>query len=403
MHLRCASASAATVKDTMGWGKEGKRAEYGKAGKGAEYGKGAGYGGVRGGYGGGGYGGGGYDQGFAHGYADIEQPMLIYPTSMRSAMKGGGGGKRGGDGGKGLWIQIPPPGWGVPSRAESERARLSLSGRGGGGGGAGGKKRKADRKERPPPGPLDESMVQQLTEFLNENGGVVTLGRLTTVFEGIKKAQVEEHFAVEEVSDGDFSVTISDTPGRIPAGPFPRGGTAPKPPSAPKAKRVKKERDPDAPPPPDLDSDVIEEIRVQLEVNGGELSLGKLTSIFSGLKKAQLVGHFEVEPGERDSTIRLFGGYQIESAVKDEAAEEGPKKKRKKERPPKDPNAPPPPDLDKDKVDKISDFITSEGGSVSLGKLTTAFSGVKKAQLERNFVVALDGEASKTDPIVSLN
>jgi len=53
----------------------------------------------------------------------------------------------------------------------------------------------------------------------------------------------------------------------------------------------------------------------------------------------------------------------------------------------RDPNAPPPESLDWEVSDKIATWIVSEGGTVALGKLTSVFPGVKKVQLEEQFVV----------------
>lgn len=158
-------------------------------------------------------------------------------------------------------------------------------------------------------------------------------------------------------------------------------------------------KDPDAPPPPDLDAEVIQEIQEHLEACGGSTCLGKLTSKFHGLKKVQLEGHFELQHGEKDSVVRLLNFEEMQQGEAAVENEEGPaKKKRKKDRERKDPNAPVPA-LEYDKLQKITDWLGEMGGSAPLGRLTTVFSGVKKAQVEEHFV--LTTQEGNQDPIVS--
>jgi len=309
-------------------------------------------------------------------------------------------------GGKGMWVMVPfsdaPKGKGGKFGGKG--------GKGGGQQGGGSKKRK--KENAGPVQSIDGDMVEKITDLLNENGGELSLGRVTTVFPGLKKVQVEEHFNVQEVGDGDFLVTT----GGIGAGPLVSGEKRVK---VKKEKKIKKEKDPDAPPPPDLESDVLNEITAHLEACGGSCVLGKLSTKFPGLKKAQLEGHFEVEHGEKDSIVRILG-YTGDM----DAMGPGPAKKRKKERqkgcfncgdfthmskdcalPRKEKaskaDAPPPPDLDHAKVEAITDYLNTAGGSAPLGKVTTVFPGVKKAQLENNFV--LSGGGASADPIVSLS
>merc|ERR1711912_226099 len=135
-----------------------------------------------------------------------------------------------------------------------------------------------------------------------------------------------------------------------------------------------------------------------LEANNGVMFLGRLASKFAGLKKAQLEGHFEVEHGEKDTIVRVFGAEGEPTASN---LEEGPRKRRKRDKRSKD--APPPGPLDDEMLSEITDYLNDCGGSAPLGKVTTAFEGVKKAQLEENFVVTQGADAANTDPIVSLS
>lgn len=283
---------------------------------------------------------------------------MIYPTHM---MKGGGymmggGSMKGGGKGAGKWVFLPT---GPPNKAA-------------------GRKRKAVNNG--PGQALDEGTLNEIMDFVQEKGGSAPLGQLTTVFEGVKKVQLEEHFKVEEVSSGNYTVSLSDEP---PAFSRTSGGPKVERATKPKKHKEKAPKDPDAPPPPDLESDVIDEITQTLEANGGVMFLGRLASQFEGLKKAQLEGHFELEHGEKDTIVRLSGATSTGITG---SLEEGPKKKRKKIGKSKD--APPPGPLDEEMIMKITDYLNDCGGSAALGKVTTAFEGVKKAQLEDCFVVS---------------
>merc|ERR1711920_503302 len=74
--------------------------------------------------------------------------------------------------------------------------------------------------------------------------------------------------------------------------------------------------------------------------------------------------------------------------------------KKKKTRKPKDPNAPPPGPLDNEVVQKIDEYLRENGGSSSLGKVSTVFEGVKKAQIEEFFIIVEPEVKGSCDPIV---
>jgi len=271
-------------------------------------------------------------------------------------------------------------------------------GKGGGQQGGGNKKRK--KENGGPVKSIDESMVEQMSNLLFENGGEIDLGSMTSVFPGLKKAQIEEHFDVHVVGDGDGADLVVTSIGAVVSEEKREKAKQPK---------AKKEKDPDAPPPPDLGSEVIAEITAHLEDCGGSCVLGKLSTVFSGIKKAQLEAHFDVEHGEKDSIVRLFGHTGDMDAIG-----QGPAKKRKspmvsgeskekvkkekKAKKEKDPNAPPPPDLEAHVINEITAHLEACGGSCVLGKLGTKFPGIKKVQLEAHF----DMENSEKDSIVRL-
>merc|ERR1712008_397999 len=102
---------------------------------------------------------------------------------------------------------------------------------------------------------------------------------------------------------------------------------------------------------PQLDHAFVQHIAKVLIEAGGALPLGKLTTQFAGVKKAQLEPHVAVSAHPRSQT-----------------------------RPPSE----------IDQVNVISAFLQLHGGCVKLGKLCTHFAGVKKVQLQPLFVIAGD-------------
>jgi hypothetical protein len=238
-------------------------------------------------------------------------------------------------------------------------------------------KRKKRKKDRDPNAPVEELgavVVQEIEQFLQENGGVLALGRVTTVFEGVKKAQLEQHFIVNP-TETDFEVRLH--------------GTAVKS-LLKNYSAVKTEREPYRLSGP-LDDDTVQIITDWLADEGGYARMGKLSSDFPGVKKAQLEPHFDVMPMGTDMVVALFGHMPDPSVINDDPM---PKRSRvKKER---DPN---PPALDQAKVEQIQEWIVEQGGSVSIGKLSTVFEGVKKAQLDGPFVVTL----GPVDSVVSIH
>lgn len=353
---------------------KGARGDYGK-GAGADYGKGGrgDYGkGARGDYGKGAVG--DYGKGAGGGYG----------TGARVPIKGAGKGsviKGDGKGGKGMWVMMPAP---ARNASKGQGAKNGGSSRAQQGGGN--KKRKKDSNDSVKP--IDAEMLQQMHNLLDENDGEIDLGSMTSVFPGLRKKQVEEHFNVDE----EYMVSY------IGAAPLTEKRERMK---QEKAEKPKKEKDPDAPPPPELESHVIDEITVYLADCGGCCFLGRVSTKFSGIKKAQLEAHFDVEHGDFDTIVHLPGhtGDPDMDAIaqvpvkKRKVGEtsivksENGKKDKKKAKKDKDPNAPPPPDLEIDVLNEITSFLEECGGSCMLGKLSTKFSGLKKAQLVGHFEV----------------
>jgi len=298
-----------------------------------------------------------------------------------------------------------------------------------------------------PPPPLDAQAVEEIRAYIQERGGAVPLGKLSTDRPGLKKAQLEPHFFVglpqgAVAQNCDYVVSLD---GSIPAGSLMTGAGSVKrvqysnagigelgglhshqllalpseeAPSEPKKKKQKKVQDPNAPPPPPLEVENVQAITAVLQGCGGSLPLGKLTTQFEGLKKAQLEPHFALVPDPRGPASGDFAvclpGYEDTahppqsqqqllalggvdtlgglSNLTGAASVEQPlkKKKQKKQKPPRDPDAPPPPALEISKVEEVAAYLQQHNGMARLGKLTTDFPGLKKAQLEPHFVVCGD-------------
>jgi len=151
-----------------------------------------------------------------------------------------------------------------------------------------------------PAGPLSGKMKALVTKLLTAEGGSMPLGRLTTLVEGVKKAQLEEHFVVDVGPDPSRSDPLVS----LASEDFPLQEPAVKIKKEPREPRTRRE---DAPPPPDLDSDVLSAITDYLSEKGGFSSLGRLTSDFPGVKKVQLEPHFDFTSVGNDMGISLHG------------------------------------------------------------------------------------------------
>ena len=148
------------------------------------------------------------------------------------------------------------------------------------------KKNRASADPNAPLEPLDSEKVESISLHLEAHGGTLLLGKLSSAFEGVKKAQLEQHFIIFQgrEGNGEWSVSL----GQPSAEEFALST------EKAKVRKERKQRDPDAPPPPDLELEKVGEIADFLSQLGGSCSLGKLSTMFEGLKKVQLEPHFQV-------------------------------------------------------------------------------------------------------------
>merc|ERR1712032_1037247 len=56
-----------------------------------------------------------------------------------------------------------------------------------------------DKREAPPPAPLDEDVLNKMADFLVRHGGGCDYGKFSSVFLKVKKKQLQEHFEVVTV------------------------------------------------------------------------------------------------------------------------------------------------------------------------------------------------------------
>merc|ERR1712224_546072 len=116
--------------------------------------------------------------------------------------------------------------------------------------------KKNDKNERStePPPPLTHNQVQDMCQMIADNGGQMKGGALTRKFPGLKKAQIEAHFLVEQVSSGDFLVSV-------------------------KAKKKKDKKERSMEPPPPLTDDQVQAMYQTISDNGGQMKGGALTQV----------------------------------------------------------------------------------------------------------------------------
>lgn len=303
---------------------------------------------------------------------------------------------------------------------------------------------------------MSEADLGPICDFVAERGGAVDLGVLTSAFPGLKKAQLDPHFAIDML--GDFQHLVRNE--EVSSAALAFAGTA----KHSKEKKQKRPRADEQDPPPELEQHVLDDISEYLSNAGGAVALGRLTTVFSGLKKRQLEPHFYVASTGRDSDfiVSIDEGLMPSPAALD--SEQPPKAKKQKRgqdlfgrahsqqfsRPPpgkgsvapawlggskgsivglkggkgakggyrsthpassmqkakkakkdrRDPDAPPPGPLEPEVADNIVEHLHAEGGGQSLGKITTAFPGVKKTQLADLFHIVETGPKGSADPVV---
>eukprot|EP00928_Gymnodinium_smaydae_P013664 TRINITY_DN14970_c0_g2_i1.p1 TRINITY_DN14970_c0_g2~~TRINITY_DN14970_c0_g2_i1.p1 ORF type:complete len:465 (+),score=56.50 TRINITY_DN14970_c0_g2_i1:63-1397(+) len=151
--------------------------------------------------------------------------------------------------------------------------------------------------------------------------------------------------------------------------------------------------------PPPLSHDQVQLIQGILTEHGGNVSGGLLTSLVPGVKKVQLMAHFEVHHAGEESNFHVaLPGAQLDQAIvskssakrkaggadhdETDQATDGRKKKKRRNHLDADP-----PPLEESQIQMITEALIERGGRMSGGVLTSLFPGLRKIQVEAAFDV----------------
>lgn len=166
--------------------------------------------------------------------------------------------------------------------------------------------KKAMSTEGPPP--LTRVQVQTIHQLIRDNGGSMKGGLLSTKVEGVKKAQLQPHFLIEQppTGGGDYVVTIKGPlKGLANSNTFSKGSgkqiqrtpmkQIQSPPMGLANSNKKQKKKSDGAAPASLSDSQVQAIYDIIQENGGSIRGGHLTTIVEGLKKVQIESHFTVE------------------------------------------------------------------------------------------------------------
>lgn len=138
---------------------------------------------------------------------------------------------------------------------------------------------------------LTQEQLAKINEMLLEQGGQISLGRISSTFQGMRMASLEAHFDIVETKSGCHTVGFKgQLQGLDPASLFLPGQVPDRTASNPKQPRF-------------VTDDKLSEICQFVQKIGGKCNLGMLSSQYIGLKKAQLEQFFtfvEVQSGDVD-------------------------------------------------------------------------------------------------------
>lgn len=240
-------------------------------------------------------------------------------------------------------------------------------------------------------GSLPIATLQGIKELLEESGGQVSGGVVTTKFPGVKKMQLQEHFQVHIDKGRQYYLLSPDCefdPAKVPPTKEERkdaliGGT-------------KRKLDGDINEPVPLTDEQIETVRNAIAAHGGQIKGGRLASVVPGLKRDQLELHFElINIGtERDYWLAELGTeiHMVKSKPSGNARARRQKRPRVEEVVEDDGG----PLLAPDMVEKVRDEINAHGGELDGGVISTRFPGMKKAHLADYFTVETVTEIGST-------
>jgi len=226
------------------------------------------------------------------------------------------------------------------------------------------------------PPPLAAEAIQQVTQFLESQGGEAPMGKVSSIFKFIKRQQLEGIFELQRIGD-QWVVRL---PG-MPARPLPP--PAPKPVMRPP--QGMKRPLPMVPlniqaRPPLKNPAALNTLAAPMWRGAGKGVATALGSTF-GTVGAQLGGALGVLAGALQAPLRpmvplgaSIGLMQPRAlTAKPEATE-------------------PPPPLATEVLEAIQTLVEQAGGSVPMGRVSQAFMGAKRAQLQEHFELTREGD-----------
>jgi len=284
--------------------------------------------------------------------------------------------------------------------------------------------------------PLSDEQIMAVKEALSAAPGQqLKLTEVIRAVRGVKRQQLQECFEVVRLDKKNFLVNLAGPPGLSDGRDVrrrPQGSTgirgAPLKFQEPSLTRLQRppigrsSRGPEAvpsltfadEPPPPLAPEVLDQVCMLLQDQGGSANLGKITAAFKGIKRQQLEGVFDMErigdqwvvhmdegkgkgkgrrpPGGPIRSTPLAKGYGkgaaplMRSSLLAGKGGVGGGRSEATE---------PPPPLPEEAVSQIEDFISQEGGRVNMGRISQNFVGVKRAQLEEHFEMEREGDQWK--------
>lgn len=253
------------------------------------------------------------------------------------------------------------------------------------------------QRDSGPPAVLSEAVVEDMTRFLEEKGGVMDYGKFTRRFRGFKKSQLGSQFTLVPEASGDaggrWQITLPGVEALSPEERDLMDTSDPPPENSGATGR------------PDLEplghfEGVIKALDksygfIKSEDVEGDIYFkrSELPEEARELPKAKLVGlkvAFEclltADDKPRAEQIILLeqeeelgdGSAQADMPVEEEEA-----RKDKQDKPPA-------PELDQETVDEMNVFLEEQGGWMDYGRFAAHFAGKKKTQVEPHFTLIQD-------------
>jgi len=301
--------------------------------------------------------------------------------------------------------------------------------------------------------PLTESQITAVTNTLALSPNhTLSLMELLKHVPGIKRKQLEEHFQVLQIDKKRFDISLNGPPGRVDtrkANQNPQQGqaggvaqefsaAAAQMQAAVQAQvlQVPKSVPAEEAPPP-LEPEVVAQVTALLEACGGETWMGKVSQNFKHIRRAQLEPHFEfarlgdqwlvrlpglASRGGQDllaGQSQLKGGGFVQPGMRGVAVQPGPcfgkgmgarghvaaapqmmqgragshpMSKILRPRNPRGKDGEELQPLSEEVLQGIAVLVEAEGGTVTMGHVSQAFVGVKRAQLDGHFDMTREGD-----------